>query len=579
MSEATKMKRSMSDLIAEAQGGPATQRRTAATTQTANKELQRSAKFAKIEENTFHKIIWSGATPEEKKAAIVEAMTVDPETRELSKERQKEFDVFKEYLQEERKMLAQEIIKLTDTGAFSELKAVIDELNSGLLEFDQRMSPLTDIIDAVYKLRMAGGDTVLGVFQEIKEDEEAEAQRLVDIAATETKLEELKGTVQKANSDVYLMKNSKSGKYRKFFGMGGLKDETIRDIFSAEEKLKAMGEQVAAEAQKLKDLNDPAQRRQSEYQDFLVEKAKLKELLDISSEQHKQRQKELVSAAQNFVTNTDTRVGTVLTHLDGMTGQVNNLFDANNGMRQIYVILTDATKEATAKNQEVHASLQPPEGKEETEIEKMKRESKQLFVEDFITQQGSSAVETVKTLGDLANQGVRIKVMKDANRDQVSKARELHSSGVAGVADRLSMVLQAVNAAALNESSEAAKMAVTSMNEKTNVIAGQEAIRTAVGLKDVSVGLNKAIDEMVQYRELTETTAKMAREGLASIVEGVERASIEAAKTADSLKKSMAAQAEVNNDFAGKTPSNDTKAATTPAAKKGGPADFGKLMG
>lgn len=568
-------KTKMQQMIEEAQGQTGAKRKTSATATTATAtQIKRNEKYSDIEGNTFFKIVFGEATPEEKKAAVTAALTFNVEDgKEKNAERLKEFSVFKEYLQEERKMLAQEIIKMTDTGAFSELKSVIDELNNGLLDFDNRMLPLTQIIDAVYKLRMAGGETVLGVFQEIKEDAAAEEERKRQLAETEAKLNALKQDINAKSVDIDVMSNSRSGEYRKFFGLGGLKESTLRAI--AEKKLaleNAQGE-VAATTTTLQELSDPNKARETKYAEFIQEKAKLRELLDISSEQHKERQKGLVNAAQTFVSSTDERVGQVLTHLDGMTGQIDNLFDANNGMRAIYTIITDASKDATLKNQEVRSALDAPADKQETEIEKMSRESKQMYVEDHISTLGTSTVETVKTLGDLANQGVRIKSMKDANRQQVSSTRELHSSGVAGVADRLSMVLQAVNAAALNESSEAAKMAVNTMNGKTNAITAQEAIRTAVGLKDVADGLNRAIDEMVEYKELTDTTSKITREHLSTIADAVDRAKDEAVRVQESLRNSIGAQADVN---AG-APSNDDKAAAAPAKKAETGSPFAKF--
>lgn len=62
----------------------------------------------------------------QKKEEIAKALA-DPDDKTKSQETLKEFVTFKEYLQNERKRLAQEIIKLTDTGAFSELQGVIED--------------------------------------------------------------------------------------------------------------------------------------------------------------------------------------------------------------------------------------------------------------------------------------------------------------------------------------------------------------------------------------------------------------------------------------------------------------------
>jgi hypothetical protein len=62
-----------------------------------------------------------------------------------------EFKAFKEYLQYERKRMAQQIIDLTDTEAFAELKSVYDAQRTRCA-FEQKIAPFTDIVDAVYTL-------------------------------------------------------------------------------------------------------------------------------------------------------------------------------------------------------------------------------------------------------------------------------------------------------------------------------------------------------------------------------------------------------------------------------------------
>jgi hypothetical protein len=540
-------------------------------------------KYSDIDTNTFFKIIFNEKLdPEQKKEEATKALIFATEdTKEANQTRLKEFTEFKRYLQHERKRLAQEIIKLTDTGAFSELQGVIEELNSGILEFDKRMTPLTDIIDAVYKLRLQGGDTVLGVFKEIKEDQAAEEQRKKDVAERERQLQDLQGQVNTANVDIDVMQNSKSRKYRKLFGFGGLKEETVREIAEKKQQLAEIGTTVEKTAQELEKLKDPNLARESQYAEFAEQKSKLRELLDLTSEQHKVRQKDLVNAAQDFVNKSDNRVGSVLTHLEQMSGQIDGLHNVNNGMQSIYAIVTEASKEAADGNQKIRETLMPPaDGTPESPIQQMQRENKKQAVEEYITSLNSSTVDTIKTYSDLSSQAIRIKQMGDANREQVAKTSELHSSGIAGVADRLSTVLQAVSAAALNESAEAAKQSLSTMTDKTNQVAMQEAIRTAMGIKDAAVGINKAVDDLAAYGEVLRTSSQITREGVTEIKEGLGRLKESIEKTSQDLKENYAVPADVN---AGATtaPANDTgekeKKAPSAPKKSGDPfAQFNK---
>lgn len=577
MAEASTAMKKAQEIIGDVQG--ATKRKTAATTSTTVVEkAQVDEKYSDIDTNTFYKIVFNEKLDAmQKKEEIAKSLSFDPEDKTRSQEILKEFVTFKEYLQNERKRLAQEIIKLTDTGAFSELQGVIEELNGGILEFDKQMTPLTEIIDAVYKLRLQGGETVLGVFREIKEDQAAEEERIKKLAESESKLQELQRRSEGVNGDLSVLKNSRS--HRKWFGLGGLKDEAIREISAKEGELTALGGDVEATVKQVETLKDPNTARDSQYAEFAAEKAKLRELLDLTSEQHKARQKGLVASAQDFVNKSDTRVGNVVVHLDQMTGQIDGLSNVNNGMQSIYAIVSEASKEASDKNQAIRDGFLPPKDGGESPIEQMQRENKKQAAEEYITSLDASTVDTMKTYQDLTSQAIRIKQMKDANRDQVAKTRELHSSGIAGVADRLSTVLQAVSAAALNESSEAAKMSINTMNDKTNAVAMKESIRTAMGIKDSAAGLAKAVDDLAAYGEVLRTSSEITREGVKEIKEGLSSLEDSIKKTKKDLQDAYAVNAEV----AGGAPTvatNDDKPVEKRVAapkKTGMGADFGQF--
>ncbi len=577
MAEASTAMKKAQEIIGDVQG--ATKRKAAATTSTTVVEkAQVDEKYSDIDTNTFYKIVFNEKLDAmQKKEEIAKSLSFDPEDKTRSQEILKEFVTFKEYLQNERKRLAQEIIKLTDTGAFSELQGVIEELNGGILEFDRQMTPLTEIIDAVYKLRLQGGETVLGVFREIKEDQAAEEERIKKLAESENKLQDLQRRSEGVNGDLAVLKSSRS--HRKWFGLGGLKDDAIREISSKESELNALGGDVEATVKQVETLKDPNTARASEFAEFAAEKAKLRELLDLTSEQHKARQKGLVASAQDFVNKSDNRVGNVVVHLDQMTGQIEGLSNVNNGMQSIYAIVSEASKDASDKNQQIRDGFLPPKDGAESPIEQMQRENKKQAAEEYITALDGSTVDTMKTYQDLTSQAIRIKQMKDANRDQVAKTRELHSSGIAGVADRLSTVLQAVSAAALNESSEAAKMSISTMNDKTNAVAMKESIRTAMGVKDSAAGLAKAVDDLAAYGEVLRTSSEITREGVKEIKAGLSTLEDSIKKTKKDLQDAYAVNAEV----AGGAPTvatNDDKPVERKVAapkKTGVGADFGQF--
>jgi hypothetical protein len=487
----------------------AVSRRQATATATAERREQApaTAQFANIASNTFYKIMLDGeAEPKAKMEACARALAY-AEDKNQSRERLEEFKAFKEYLQFERKRMAQQIIDLTDTEAFAELKVVYDELNQSLISFEQKIAPLTEIVDAVYTLRMNG--LTFDAFKEIVLDKEAEAKLAALRARQEADFKRLSTEITSLTEQNAVLAENKA-----FFGLGGTKKAAREEIARNTVVLEQRKAELADLTGRIKEVAGQTPRESTLSPEFVAAKNKLRELLDISSEEHKQRQRDLVNAAQSFVDTTEQRVGGISKHFEGMDRQINNLLDANFSMREIYAVLNDATKEAHKHNEARRQSLAAAPGAEEGELEKMNRERNKRDLENYITSLNASAVDTTSVLAELTNSSHRIKSMKDGNEQQISKTRQLHSSGVAGVADQLSTVLQAVSAAALGESSEMARMSLDRMNTKTQDLSQKEVIRLALGSHETNTELNKALQDLEQYGEVVRTATTITREGL-----------------------------------------------------------------
>lgn len=513
-----------------------------------------AAKFAKIDQNAFFKIMFDAeASPKEKMEAVAKALTF-AENKEEAAARLEEFKQFKEYLQFERKRMAQQIIDLTDTEAFSELKEVYDELNNALLSFEEKINPLTDIVDAVYELRMNG--LTFDVFREITMDKEAEARIAALRAEQEQKLAELEDHIKRINHNI-----AKWGEDRGFFGLGGIRQPAREKIATAQLELKEHETELNALIEKMKDESLYRLPPSELDEKFQESKAKLRELLDISSDEHKQRQMDLVNAAQHFVNTTEERVSGISRHFDGMDKQIDNLMDANYSMREIYAILNDATKEAHGKNEKTRETLKPDD-REESDIEKMNREREKRDLENYIGALNASSVDTTAVFAELTNAGHRIKSMKDGNDQQITKTRQLHSSGVAGVADQLSTVLQAVSAAALGESSEMARMSLERMNQKTSDLSQKEVIRIALGTHEQNSDLSKALEGLEQYGEVIRTATTITREGLEETKELLGKLEAAAKDVQEDVKESIAVAAEVVAGKSGDADNDDDSVST-----------------
>ena len=149
---------------------------TSVTTEPAARSRARTSRsetaFADIQENSFFKVIFSDSLSlEEKIESVTNALEFSNE-KEEDRARMKEFDSFKEYLQSVSEEMSKQRIQMTDTGVFAELQRVYSDFNNDLNEFIDQIQPLTDITDALYKLRQSG--ETRNVLAQIKADKEWE---------------------------------------------------------------------------------------------------------------------------------------------------------------------------------------------------------------------------------------------------------------------------------------------------------------------------------------------------------------------------------------------------------------------
>jgi hypothetical protein len=549
-------KTDLSDVLTEA----VRQRQTPKATATPAQEQAEDARFANISANPFYQVMFSEENkPEQKREAVTKLLTFEG-AKEENRERIKEFELFKEYLQSQREEMAQEIIRLTDTGTFAELKTVYDELNRSLIDFDDRMKPLTDIIDAVYTLRTNG--LTLEAFQEILRERRREEELLKKKAEKRSEFQALEAQVFGLNSDVAALKEK-----RNFFGFGGVTQEARETIARKNTDLERIRDRLTTLGDEIAELNKQTP-PDSQLGEYAAQKQKLRELLDISTEEHKERQKALVDSAVGFVNTAKSRVSSVRQHLGQMNDQVENLFDANNMMGTCYAILNEGIKDATANNHKVRGALQEPAGGAEDMITKMTREQKKMAVEQHMTMLDSSAADTMSTYADLTSGAVRIKTMKDAVDQQMNRARAMHSQGISGVADRLSVVLQAVSSAALGEASAMAKDTLQQMAENTNKVAQKESIRIAMGIEEQNEDLKKAIDDLGAYGEVVRAATNITREGLTDMRSKLDELKKLATEVQGDVHDAIAVNADISAQPAGSPAAKPAQPSATPSPFK-----------
>lgn len=496
----------------------------------------KDSRFANIESNPFFKAIFDESlSPEGKQAAVTKLLTFTG-AREENRERVKAFDLFKEYLQSEREAMATQIIKMSDTKNFATLKQVFEDINTALIDFENDMKPLTDIIDALHILRAE--NQTLDAFREIKDEE----KRKDAIAAREA---ELNDQINKVQSKIDELKaiNSVESQNKGFFGFGGIKQESVEKIARNNVEMERAAEElrkIAAEVEASKGNNVNTESKINN-QDA---KNKLKEMLNLATDEHQQRSQNLINSAVHFVQTSKDKIETIRGHLSHMGDQTKNLEDANSQMSFIYAILGEGVKGAEQENKKMREQVtQTPET--ENMVEKLTRESKQRDLDEHIHMLEVSAVDTTATVADLTSASIRIKNMIDANQQQIQMARDMHARGVAGVADRLSTVIQAVGAAAIAESNAMTAETLNTMANNTDVIAQKESMRIAMGYQDRNNDLVRAIESLAQYGEVNKVATEFTRSGIQTMRENLETMQRTAEEVAQTVLESKAVVADI----------------------------------
>lgn len=498
-----------------------------------------------IQSNTFYKILFESSTTAEEKKAAVEKTLVFEGTKTENAERVAEFEAFKQYLQFQRQAMAKEFMKLADTKSFAELKQVIDDMNGGLMRFDETMKPLSEILDAVYTLRTGGPTLLNDAYRDIETDRKSEEEKNRKLKELKGEIEAIENKIKEHNNRIADLSEEKS-----WFGLGNIKKVARQQISRCESDIQELQNKATDVSGQLKNIAESSTKSESllppEYEDA---KSKLRELLDISSEDHSQRQKDLILAAREFVEHAQTRTGSVLGHLESMDKRMENIADANGTLRTMYAIMNDASKDAVSSNKETVERLQTDRSEDNlSAIASMELDDKITGLNDHITNLDRTSVDTSKTLTDLAEQSGRILTMKDRNKSQIAKTRSQMTSGIGGVADRLVGVLTAVSLASLSESSELMQSSIQQMDSKTRESTKQEVFQKILGQKLQNDELSQALEDASEFREIMGRGTELYRQQVAETHNLVDEMSKEAEALKEMVEEAKGAHASALSD-------------------------------
>lgn len=498
MNDSTSAKRSVASVISDA-------------TKIRDRQRQVVSEEAKAfaQSNVFAQIMLNQQlSPEAKRDAIVKELTFSKEaTKEQNRAKLEAFSAFKEYLQEQRKILNREGIKLQDTEAFAELQAVVDEMTRASLEFQDRAKPLIDVLTAVFEIRK--NDKIPDVYKEIQNDKEWSEEQDKKLKSQERQLEALLEEADKLERTKAQLSAEKS-----LFGFGPTKKTALARIaeIDAVDKVRVTGDindmvaQIDAQKATIQAGREP------ENPELAQQKRVLREFLDLTKDENRDRQKALIEAAVQYVDTSDTRLKSVLGTLERLGKHAEVLADTNGILKNMHLIMDESLKEVANKNDGTKRELEQG-GAEESSIARMTRENKLQEINEFISRADDHSVDVANSIGGLTKHAVQIQAYKDTIRNESGSTKRLHLEGVSQMGEQLMSVVSAISAAATSESRSVAANNFARMAAQNQTIIAQEVVRNATTVDLEAQQISRLVGELQDYGDVLKASSEIAQDG------------------------------------------------------------------
>lgn len=487
-------------------------------------------------DNPLFKIIFSKEVePEEKRKQLAAYVTfVKSSNKAQMREHMKAREEFEDYLELERKRMQEELLRLTDTDTFAILHSVINDMNLDLLSFEDQMKPMTDMLDAIYKLQVDG--KAIDAFREIQTDKKAETERAETRHRNEVEFQSLSDTISSVTRAMAELSEEKS-----WFGFGAVKEGARKQIAVKQNELADLQSRLGGLETRLQQAVDSMS--PTKLAEYAEEKAQLRNLLDISGPEHSQKVRGLVESALKFVKTSSDRIGEVREHFDKMSNQMEHLKDVNQKMTGVRAIMAEAMTDAKGGTMGLHGELAAPPT-EESLIAKIAREEKLEAVDEHVKSLDNAMRNNTLSLAELTGEAITIRTARDEHQQMLEKTRILHTQGIAGVASRLNTTINALSMAALNESSKIAGQTLRRMIEDTNETTQKEVVRNAMGVQNMTADVELVLGDLAKIGETLRVSSTVYREGLADLHDIIDRAKDITATVQGDIKNATAIHAD-----------------------------------
>jgi hypothetical protein len=493
--------------------------RTTVKKQEAPKE---DTRFKEIEANPFFKIQFNESLDEEQKANEI--------AKNLSAETLKDLLTFDEWLASTREKMATDLIRLNDPEAMSELQMTYNQMGDDLRKFEDQARPFTEVLDAIYTLRTNG--KTLDVLTQIKDRQKQEDALNAEFADSEKRV-----TALQEEATRLVTKNATLAQEKSLpFGFGGVKQSARQQIAANDVRLQQIATELEQEQAKLTSINEKKAELVNAAGEFVDEAEKLRKFLNLSSEEHQNQAKELKNAATSFIDTSKARVGSVRKHITSREEQIARFKKANNNMQLVYAVMEAGVAKCFEQNIDKSKNLAASSPGENL-LAKSKREQTKEQVDQFVKKLEVVKTDTLNAYSGLSTQGVRVNNMKDANDQQSEMVRNLHTQGIAEVADNLSVLMEGIAGAALGEASAMAKEVLIGMNNRTNAMSQKEVVKQAMNGQELVKDVQRSIENMAQYAETLTATQDIRRSTLAELRDLTARQQAEAKKLIETTQE------------------------------------------
>ena len=499
--------------------------------------------FANIKANPIFQIFASAEIAPEDKPNTIAKLLASPQSEADARETMKNFEQIKEYYAAQRHELAEAMIRSQSTETQAELQRSLNDLNKGMLDFETNLKPITDVLDAVYKLSL--NDKAYEAFKEIKNDQkildEANAKR-IDIRQKVQNLE--------MKADELLRKNEDHRNNKNIFGR--IKSSAQAEIdknINELSQIQITASKYKAELDEINKITPPTSALDDDLQES---KAVVAKFLNLANNEVKAQQEALYTRALDFIKTNKDRITNMRGLLSTDERSITKMVDASDMLGMVYATVSDACEITSESLKARRSELLPKEGEILGAVEKQIRAKRLADLDRYIETFEKEKGNTLQTTGKVTELQEKLGNLKRSNADGVELTRRMATDAIAEVSEGLMVTLSSLSTAAVGQSANIAKANLARMAALTNDIAQKDSIRGAMSEEQRVAEISESVESLKSWTDVMTTRKDILEGTFTRLKDAVTelRSVTETAKDASSQAASIAAEVATSGDAA-----------------------------